>query len=39
MDVYEHEIPTNFTLRHELRSKNSAFIVFLHFTLMVGNTN
>ena len=33
----EHETLFNFTLRHKLKQRNSAFIDVLHFTVTVGS--
>ena len=36
MDVNEHDrLSPDFIIRHKLKSRNSAFITFLHFTLTV----
>ena len=35
--VNVHERLSNFTLRHKLKRRNSAFIAVLHFTVTVGS--
>ena len=35
MDENEHERLSNFIVRHTIKSKNSAFIAVLHFTVTV----
>ena len=39
MDVDEHEILTNSTLRYKPKSRSSTFIAVLHFTVTIWSSN